>query len=71
MTYMRVRIDESRLSMCDQGLTSRASRDVRLFLVMLGGIAGLGLATLLTIAMLTKAVAPCASRRCWPRAGSA
>ena len=57
VTYTRVRIDESRRTMFDQGLTSLASRDVRLFLVMLGNVAGLGLATFLTIAVLTNAVA--------------
>ena len=56
VTYTRARIDESRRTMFDQGLASLASRDVRLFLVMLGSIAGLGLATLLTIAVLTNAV---------------
>ena len=40
----------------DTGLASAASRDVRLMVVMLGSIAGLGFATLLTIAVLTNSV---------------
>ena len=56
VTYTRARIDESRRSMFDQGLASFASRDVRLLLIMIGAIAGLGLATIITIAALTNAV---------------
>ena len=56
VTYTRARVDESRRTMFDSGITSLASRDVRLLLVMIGAIAGYGLATLLTLAALTNAV---------------
>ena len=56
VTYTRARIDESRRSMFDRGLSSVASRDVRLLLIMIGAIAGFGLATVITIATLTNAV---------------
>ncbi len=56
VTYTRARVDESSRTMFDRGIASLASRDVRLLLVMLGSIAGLGVATLVTIAVLTNAV---------------
>lgn len=56
VTYTRARIDETRRTMFDRGITSLASRDVRLLLVMLGAIAGLGSETLLALATLTNAV---------------
>jgi hypothetical protein len=56
VTYTRARIDEPRRSIFDQGLSSLASRDVRLLLVMISAIAVFGLATVITIAALTNAV---------------
>ena len=56
VTYTRARIDETRRTMFDRGITSLASRDVRLLLVMVGAIAGLGVETLLVLAALTNAV---------------
>lgn len=56
VTYTRARVDESRRTMFDSGITSLASRDVRLLLVMIGALAGYGLATLIMVAVLTNAV---------------
>ena len=56
VTYTRARIDESQRTLFDRGLASLASRDVRLLLIMIGSIAGLGVATLLVLAVLTNAV---------------
>ena len=56
VTYTRARVDESRRTMFDNGITSLASRDVRLLLVMGGALAGYGVETLITLAVLTNAV---------------
>lgn len=56
VTYTRARVDESRRTMFDSGITSLASRDVRLLLVMIGALAGYGVETLIILAMLTNAV---------------
>ena len=56
VTYTRARVEESRRTMFDRGISSLASRDVRLLIVMVGSVAGAGLATLLTLAVLTNAV---------------
>ncbi len=56
VTYTRARVDESRRTMFDSGITSLASRDVRLLLVMVGALSGYGLATLVVLATLTNAV---------------
>lgn len=40
-------------SLFDTGISSLASRDVRLFVVMIGALTGQGLATLVVIASLT------------------
>ena len=56
VTYTRARVDESRRTMFDSGITSLASRDVRLLLIMVGAIAGYGVETLVTLAVLTNAV---------------
>jgi len=56
VTYTRARIDATRRTMFDQGLSSLASRDVRLLMIMVGAVAGLGLQTLLAIAVLANVV---------------
>ena len=56
VTYTRARIDEGHRNMFDRGITSLASRDVRLLIVLIGSVAGQGVATLLTLAVLTNAV---------------
>ena len=56
VTYTRARIEESRRTMFDRGLSSLASRDVRLLVVMIGALAGQGTATLLALAALTNVV---------------
>ncbi len=56
VTYTRARVDESRRTMFDNGITSLASRDVRLLVVMVGALAGYGVETLITLAVLTNAV---------------
>ena len=55
-TPPRARIEGAPRTIFDRGLTSVASRDIRLFIVMIGGVAGLGLATLIVLASLTNAV---------------
>ena len=56
VTYTRARVDESRRTMFDNGITSLASRDVRLLLIMVGAVAGYGVETLVALAALTNAV---------------
>lgn len=53
ISYTRARAPEIRRNVFDRGLASVASRDVRLFLVMLGGILGQLYITLLVLAALT------------------
>ena len=57
VTYARARIGEAHRTMFDRGWTALASRDVRLFVIMVGAIAGLGLPTLIGLAALTNVVA--------------
>jgi phosphatidylglycerophosphate synthase len=52
-SYTRARVPEVHRNLFDRGLTSAASRDVRLFLVMLGGILGQAYIFLLVLAVLT------------------
>ena len=56
VTYTRARIGEAQRKAFDRGITSVASRDVRLLIVMVGALAGLGLATLIVLASLSSAV---------------
>ncbi len=56
VTYTRARVDESQRSMFDRGITSLASRDVRLLGVMIGAVAGFGTETLLALAGVTNVV---------------
>ncbi len=56
VTYTRARIENTPRNIFDTGITSVASRDVRLFLVMVGALAGQGYATLLALAVLTNFV---------------
>ena len=56
VTYTRARIDEARRTLFDRGLVSMASRDVRLLLVMIGSVLGLGLPTLILLGVLKNAV---------------
>ena len=53
ITYTRSRIEGAPRNLFDRGITSIASRDVRLFLVMVGALAGQGLVTLAVLAYLT------------------
>jgi CDP-L-myo-inositol myo-inositolphosphotransferase len=56
VTYTRARIDVQAVRLFDRGITSSASRDVRLLIVMVGGLLGQGLLTLVVLAVLTNAV---------------
>jgi len=56
VSYTRARIDSAYRHLFDKGLKSAASRDIRLFLVMLGGITGQGYFFLIAIATLTNVV---------------
>jgi len=56
VTYTRARIDEGHRRMFDRGLSSMASRDLRLLLVLIGGVSGQGLATLVVLAALTNTI---------------
>jgi phosphatidylglycerophosphate synthase len=56
ITYTRARINSVPSDFFDRGITSLASRDIRLMVVMIGSIAGLGLATIWIIAVLTNVV---------------
>lgn len=53
ISYTRARVNPEYRSLFDRGLQSLASRDVRLFLIMLGAIAGQGYFCLIVIAVLT------------------
>ena len=53
LSYTRARIDPEHRPIFDKGLSSIASRDIRLFLIMLGGITGQVYFCLLVIATLT------------------
>ncbi len=56
VSYTRARIDPKHRLIFDRGLPSIASRDIRLFLIMLGGISGQVYFCLLAIAILTNLV---------------
>ena len=56
VSYTRSRIDAEYRHLFDKGLKSLASRDIRLFLIMLGGVSGQGYICLITIAVLTNMV---------------
>ena len=56
VSYTRARAQGVPERIFDSGIASFASRDVRLLLIMIGGIAGQGLATLAVIAVLTHGV---------------
>ena len=59
ISYSRARVDSSHRNVFDTGVQSLASRDIRLFLIMLGAITGQGYFCLITIAALTNLVAFC------------
>ena len=56
VSYTRARIENVPRSIFDDGITSMASRDVRLFIVMVGALASQGFATLVVMAVLTNLV---------------
>jgi CDP-L-myo-inositol myo-inositolphosphotransferase len=56
ISYTRARIDSAHRHLFDKGLKSLASRDIRLFLIMLGGITGQVYFCLIVIAALTNLV---------------
>jgi len=56
ISYTRARIDSAHRHLFDKGLKSLASRDIRLFLIMLGGITGQAYFCLIVIAVLTNLV---------------
>ncbi len=56
ISYTRARIDSAHRHLFDKGLKSLASRDRRLFLIMLGGITGQAYFCLIIIAALTNLV---------------
>lgn len=56
ISYTRSLIDAEHRHFFDKGLKSLASRDIRLFLIMLGGITGQAYICLITIAALTNSV---------------
>ena len=53
ISYTRARIDTEHRHLFDKGLKSLASRDIRLFLIMLGGVTGQAYFSLIVIAVLT------------------
>ena len=57
VTYSRARVEGLPRSVFDRGITSVASRDIRLLLIMVGVLAGQGFSTLVVLASLTNAVA--------------
>ena len=56
ISYSRARIDSNHRHLFDKGLKSLASRDMRLFLIMLGAVAGQAYFCLIVIAALTNLV---------------
>ena len=56
VTYTRARIDHVPRNFFDKGITSAASRDVRLLLIMIGALTGQGFATLIVLAALANMV---------------
>ncbi len=56
VSYTRARIDLNHRHLFDKGLKSLASRDIRLFLIMLGAVIGQAYFCLIVIAVLTNLV---------------
>jgi len=56
LSYTRARIGAEHRHLFDKGLPSLASRDIRLFLMMLGGVSGQAYFCLIVIAALTNLV---------------
>ncbi len=56
ISYTRARIDSNHQHLFDKGLKSLASRDIRLFLIMLGAVTGQAYVCLIVIAVLTNLV---------------
>ncbi len=56
VSYTRSRVDAKHRHIFDKGLKSLASRDIRLFLIMIGGISGQAYFCLITIAALTNGI---------------
>ncbi len=56
ISYTRARIDPEHHLLFDRGLSSIASRDIRLFLLMLGGVSGQAYFCLVAMAILTNTV---------------
>ena len=56
VTYTRARIENVPRNLFDRGITSVASRDVRLLVVMIGALTGQGFITLLVLAYMTNMV---------------
>ena len=56
VTYSRASIERVKANVFDRGITSAASRDVRLLVVMVGGLAGQSLGILIALVCLTNAV---------------
>lgn len=56
VTYTRARVEHAPRNFFDRGLTSAASRDVRLFVLMVLALIGQGFATLITLAVLSNVV---------------
>lgn len=56
VTYTRARVQGVPRNVFDRGITSAASRDVRLFIVMAGALAGQGFPTLVVLASLSNLV---------------
>ncbi len=56
ISYTRARIGSNHRHLFDKGLKSLASRDIRLFLIMLGGITGQAYFCLIVVAVLTNLV---------------
>ena len=56
ISYTRARIDSEHRHLFDKGLKSLASRDIRLFLIMLGAVTGQAYFCLIAIALLTNLV---------------
>jgi phosphatidylglycerophosphate synthase len=56
VTYTRARIEGVSRDLFDKGIASAASRDVRLFVVMIGALVGQGFATLIVLAVLSNSV---------------
>lgn len=56
ISYTRARVPEAARSMFDRGITSLASRDVRLLVIAVGAVVGQGLVTLAVIAVSTHGV---------------